>query len=327
MTATALRFLACLALVLATPVTAMADPVEAEIEAPGPNGPLKGVMASTDRPGAPVVLIVPGSGPIDRDGNSLHGLNTDMYKLLAEALAVHGIASVRIDKRGFMSSGPAVANPNDVRIGDYASDVHSWAKVILAKTGGKCIWVLGHGEGGLVGMVAAKDNPLDICGLLLVATAGRPFADLIKDQMRSNPANAPIQDEAFHDLDEFSAGRRVDMSKAPAQIGAMFPAAVQGFLIDLISYDPPKVLASYKGPTLILLGEHDIEISGDDARLLAAADPQAKLALLPNVNHVLKTVKSDNRDYNLKTYFDPKLPIAPGVIESLLDFIAAAKSP
>lgn len=313
---------------VAISIPVLADPIETEIEAPGPNGPLKGLMVSADKPGAPVVLIIPGSGPVDRDGNSLHGLRTDTYKLLAEGLAAHGIASVRVDKRGLWSSAAAIPDSNNVTIGDYASDVHSWATAILKQTGGKCIWVLGHSEGGLVGMVAAKDNPPDICGLLLIATAGRPFASLIKDQMRSNPANAPFQDEAFHDLDELAAGRRVDMSNAPAQIAAIFPAAVQGFLIDLFSYDPPKVLALYKGPVLILQGGHDMEIGvDDDARLLAAADPQAKLVVLPNVNHVLKTVNSDNRNYNLKTYFDPKLPIAPGVIEALSEFVGSAKSP
>jgi uncharacterized protein len=323
MTATALRIIACLVLALVAPAIALAAPVETEIEAPGPNGPLKGLMLSPGKSAAPVVLIIPGSGPVDRDGNSLHGLNTDTYKLLAQGLADRDIASVRVDKRGFMSSGTAIPNSNNVTIADYATDVHSWAAVILKQAGGKCIWVLGHGEGGLVGMVAAKDKPPDICGLLLVATAGRPFASLIKDQLRSNPANAAIQDEAFHDLDELAAGRKVDVSNTRPEITAIFPPAVQGFLIDLFSYDPPKVLASYKGPVLILQGEHDVEIGIDDARLLAAADPQAKLVVLPNVNHVLKTVNSENRNYNLKTYFDPKLPIAPGVIEALSEFIGS----
>ena len=306
--------------------SAVADPIETEIEASGPNGPLKGLMVSPGKPDAPVVLIIPGSGPVDRDGNSLHGLNTDTYKLLAQGLAERGIASVRIDKRGMRSSAAAIPNPNDVTIADYATDVHSWAATILKQTGGKCVWALGHSEGGLVAMAAAKDNPPDICGLLLVAAPGRPFSDLIKDQLRSNPANTPIQDAAFHDIDELAAGRRVDVSNGPPEIAAMFPAAVQGFLIDLFSYDPPKLLAIYKGPVLILQGEHDIQISVNDARLLEAADGNAKLALLPDVNHVLKTVTSDNRNYNLKTYFDPKLPLAPAVVDTIADFIAAPKS-
>jgi pimeloyl-ACP methyl ester carboxylesterase len=324
---TTFSFLTALAMVIWAAPIAFADPVETEIEASGPKGPLKGLMVSVEKPDAPTVLIIPGSGPVNRDGNSLHGLNTDTYKLLAQGLAARGIASVRIDKRGMRSSAAAIPNSNDVTIADYASDVHSWTGAILKQTGGKCIWVLGHSEGGLVAMAAAKDNPPDICGLLLVATPGRPFSDLIKDQLRSNPANAPILDEALHDIDELAAGRRVNVSNARPEIAAIFPPAVQGFLIDLFTYDPPKLLTAHKGPVLILQGERDLEISVDDAHRLGTADPAAKLVLLPNVNHILKTVTSDNRNYNLKTYFDPSLPIAPGVVEAIADFIAPPKSP
>ena len=327
---TLLRVLAIHSLViLAMPLAAFADPVESEIEAPGPNGPLKGLMLSPDAAGAPVVLIIPGSGPINRDGNSLHGLHTDTYKLLAQGLAARGIASVRIDKRGLFSSHAAIPNANDVTIADYASDVHSWAKAIGEKTGAKCIWVLGHSEGGLVAMVAAKDNPPDICGLLLIATPGRKFGDIMKEQMRSNAANAAILDEALHDIDTLEAGKRVELSieHTRPEIFSIFQPAVQGFLIDLMSYDPPKMLASYKGPVLILQGQRDIQIGTDNAKLLKAADANAKLVLLPDLNHVLKAVDSDDRMANLKTYFDPKLPLAPGVVEAIADFITSAKSP
>jgi uncharacterized protein len=327
---TLLRVLAIHSLmILAMPVAALADPVESEIEAPGPNGPLKGLMLSPDAAGAPVVLIIPGSGPTNRDGNNPYGLQTDTYKLLAKGLAAHGIASVRIDKRGMFSSHAAIPNANDVTIADYASDVHAWAKAIDEKTGAKCIWVLGHSEGGLVAMVAAKDNPPDICGLLLVAAPGRKFGDILKEQMRSNPANAPILDEALRDIDTLAAGKRVELSieHTRTEIFSIFQPAVQGFLIDLMSYDPPKVLAFYKGPVLILQGERDIQISVDDAKRLAAADANAKLVLLADVNHVLKAVDSDDRMANLKTYFDPKLPLAPDVVETIADFITAAKSP
>ncbi|MGA8399741.1 MAG: alpha/beta fold hydrolase [Stellaceae bacterium] len=308
------------------PIIAAADPIESEIEAPGPDGPLQGLLVSPGVDNAPVVLIVPGSGPTNRDGNSLHGLNTDTYKLLAQGLAARGIASVRIDKRGMFSSHAAIPNANEVTIADYASDVLGWAKAIRDKTGAKCIWVLGHSEGGLVAMAAAKDNPPDICGLVLVAAPGRKFGELIKDQLRSNPANAPFLDEALRDIDTLEAGKHVEVSieHTRPEIFAIFQPAVQGFLIDLLSYDPPKVLAQYKGPVLILQGERDIQVSADDARRLKAADPTAKLTLLPDVNHVLKAVSSDDRMANLKTYFDPKLPLAPGVVDAIANFV---KSP
>ena len=323
------RFIMVLTLVCAPAIIAAAEPVESEIEAPGPHGPLKGLKLSADKPDAPVVLIIPGSGPTDRNGNSLHNLRTDTYRLLAQGLAARGIASVRIDKRGLYSSHAAIPNANNVTIADYATDVHAWAKAIGEKTGAKCIWVLGHSEGGLVAMAAAKDNPPDICGLLLVAAPGRKFGDLIKAQLRSNPANAPILDEAVSDIDRLEAGQRVeiDMEKTRPEITAIFPPAVQGFLIDLLSYDPPKLLAQYKGLVLILQGERDIQVGVEDANRLKAADERAKLVLLPDVNHVLKTVDSDDRMANLKTYFDPKLPLGAGVVDAIADFIAAAKSP
>jgi uncharacterized protein len=312
---------------IAMPVIAAADPAETEVEAPGPDGPLKGLMLSPGVDNAPVVLIVPGSGPTNRDGNSLHGLDTDTYKLLAQGLAARSIASVRIDKRGMFSSHAAIPNANDVTIADYASDVHSWAKAIRDKTGAKCVWVLGHSEGGLVAMAAAKaaakDTPPDICGLVLVAAPGRKFGELIKDQMRSNPAMAPFLDEALRDIDALEAGKRVEVSveHTRPEIFYIFQPAVQGFLIDLMSYDPPNVLAAYKGPVLILQGERDIQVGVDDARRLATADPAAKLVLLPDVNHVLRTVTSDDKTANLKTYLDPKLPLASGVVDDIAAFV------
>jgi pimeloyl-ACP methyl ester carboxylesterase len=319
------------AFVWVVPAGALAEPVESGIEAPGPNGPLKGLMLlAADRPGAPVVLIIPGSGPTDRNGNSLHGLRTDTYKLLAEGLAARGIASVRIDKRGLYSSHAAIPDANDVTIGGYADDVHAWAKVIEEKLGARCVWVLGHSEGALVAMVAAKDNPPDICGLVLVGAAGRKLGEVIKEQMRSNPANAPLIDEAFRDIDQLAAGKRVeiDIERTRPAITALFPPRVQVFLIDAMSYDPPLVLASYRGPVLILQGERDIQIGVDDAKRLKAADDKAKLVLLPDVNHVLKTVDTDDRAANLRTYLDPKLPVAPSVVAAIADFIdSAGKSP
>jgi hypothetical protein len=65
---------------------------------PGPAGALEGEAILV--PGAQAgVIIVPGSGPTDRDGNSRADLRTDSYKLLAKGLATAGISTLRIDKR------------------------------------------------------------------------------------------------------------------------------------------------------------------------------------------------------------------------------------
>ena len=128
---------------------------EAEIQAPGPEGPLKGTITTAQNPTPPFALIVPGSGPIDRDGYSPIIGQTNTYKLLSEGLLKHGISTVRFDKRGMFGSAAALSDPNAVTYSDYASDVKTWVATIQKQTGAKCVWLIGHSEGGLVSLVAA----------------------------------------------------------------------------------------------------------------------------------------------------------------------------
>ena len=111
-------------------------------------GDLHGTLLSP-RARAPVVLIVPGSGPTDRDGNNPMGMKTDAYKLLAQGLAEQGIATVRVDKRGMFGSA-AAGDPNAVSVDVYANDYRAWIDAIRAQTGRKCVWLLGHSEGALM---------------------------------------------------------------------------------------------------------------------------------------------------------------------------------
>jgi hypothetical protein len=306
----------------ATGPSACADPTETFLESAGPVGPLKGTMLSVSPLTAPLVLIIPGSGPTDRDGNNPHGVTASTYKLLAEGLAEKGIGTVRIDKRGLYASKAAVANANAVTIADYAADVHAWADTIRQRIGTPCIWLLGHSEGGLVALAAAKERP-DVCGLILVSAAGRPLGRIIREQLRANPANAPILDWALRAIDALEAGKRVDTAGMPSALLPLFRPQVQNFLIDEMSYDPARLLADYAKPVLILHGQRDIQISEQDARLLKEANPAAQLVLLPETNHVLKSVTSADRASNVATYSDPNLPLAPMVVETIARFVTS----
>ena len=298
-----------------------AGPAESFVEAPGPNGPLKGTMlAPAAAPvGTPVVLIIPGSGPTDRDGNNPMGIKASTYKLLAEGLAERGVASVRIDKRGMFASAAAIPDPNKVTIPDYVADVRSWTAAIRARTGARCVWLLGHSEGGLVALAAARGP--DVCGLILVSAAGRPIGTLIREQLRANPANAPLLDQAMAAIDSLEAGRRVDSNAIHPALAGMFAPQIQDFLISLFSHDPARLIADYWKPVLIVQGGRDIQVTEADARRLAEANKRVKLVLVPDVNHVLKTVASADRGANIATYADPALPLAPGIVEPIADFI------
>ena len=301
---------------------AMAAPSETEIQAPGPMGPLGGVLVQPEHPGAPVVLIIPGSGPTDRDGDSPAGIKAAPYRLLAQGLAARGIASVRIDKRGMFSSAKAIPDPNDVTMEAYAEDVHAWVAAIRKAIGAPCVWVLGHSEGGLVALVAAQ-KPEGICGLVLVSGPGRPIGVILREQLRANPANAPLLAEAEAALTSLEAGKRVDVTGMNPALLPLFAPQVQGYWIDMAGLDPARLIASYQGPVLIVQGDKDIQVSLADAQRLHAADPRARLAVLPGVNHVLKAVDSDDRAANMATYGNPDLPLGPGVVGAVADFVRA----
>jgi len=302
---------------------AMAGPVQSFVQSPGPLGALKGTMLAPAVGHGAVVLIIPGSGPTDRDGNNAHGLKAGTYRLLAEGLAARGVTSVRIDKRGMFASAGAVPDANAVTVDDYVRDVHEWVGVIRQRTGAPCVWLLGHSEGGLVALAAARHQD-DVCGLILAATPGRRMADVLRQQLQANPANAPLLGQALPAIDALEAGKRVDTGAMNPALIPLFRPAVQGFLISLFSYDPVKLVGGYGKPVLILQGERDIQVRPEDARLLAGADPRAKLVLLPDVNHVFKAVDSESMGANAATYSDPSLPLAPGVVEAIATFLGAA---
>lgn len=313
-------------LLFAALARAEVTPRETFVEAAGPVGPLKGTLLAPAAAPGPVVLILPGSGPTNRDGNSPAGVNAGTYRLLAEDLAARGVTTVRIDKRGMFASATATPDANAVTIADYVDDVAAWVAVLRARTGASCLWLLGHSEGGLVAMAAAKARP-DICGLVLVAAAGRPLGAVLREQLRANPANGPLLDQALPAIDALEQGRRVDTAAMHPALQRLFGAPVQGFLINAFGYDPRQLLAGYAKPVLVLQGQRDLQVHEADARLLNDAAPQATLVLLPDVNHVLKTVTTDDRRANAATYADPALPLAPGVIDAIADFLQRHAKP
>lgn len=298
-----------------------AVPAGEPIEAAGPLAPLKGtLLRASEGEEGPVALIIPGSGPTDRDGNNPLGVTAAPYRLLAEALLGRGIATVRIDKRGMFASAGAVADANAVTIPDYVADTAAWVAATRKATGAQCVWLIGHSEGGLVALAAAQEVE-GLCGVVLVAAPGRPLGDVIKDQIRANPANVTLIVPADNAVDILASGHYVNVENLPGPLRGLFNPAVQGFLISLFDYDPAVLAAQVKLPLLIVQGGSDIQVPVADAERLAAANPAAQLVVLPEVNHVLKDVPDAAPAANLAAYRDPALPLGKGVAEAIAAFV------
>ncbi|GGF45969.1 alpha/beta hydrolase [Azorhizobium oxalatiphilum] len=299
---------------------------------PGPAGALQGEALIV--PGAKAgVMIIPGSGPIDRDGN-MPMAKTDTYRLLADGLAGAGISSLRIDKRGFGGSETAIADQADITIATYAQDARDWAATFAAKIGTDCVWIAGHSEGGLVALVAAAEQAKAgqakagqaqagggrICGLVLMAAPGRKVSDLMRMQFRQNPYNAPVLDELDGIVGSLERGEYRDEEKITPAIRPLFSKGLQRYMMQLFTYDPVEVAKGVTLPVLILQGDRDMQVKSEDAALLAKALPQARSVPLPGVTHMLKADVPGNP---FATYQDPKLPLDPALVPAIVDFIGS----
>ncbi len=285
-----------------------------------PTGDLFGTLTiPNDVKKSPVVVIIPGSGPTDRNGNSPLGVKTNAYKMLAENLALNGISSLRFDKRGIGKSMPAMSSESELRFETYIHDVISWISLLESQNRFSAVFILGHSEGSLIGMIAA--GQAKVAGFISLAGVGKPADELLQEQLKTN-LTPQLLVESNRILDSLRAGKTV--ATLNPNLLALYRPSVQPYLISWIKYDPAKEIGKLKIPVLIIHGTSDLQVSVNDANLLSEANPNAELVIIENMNHVLKESDSDLQN-NMATYTNPDLPLKEGLMKSIVSFIKSKK--
>jgi hypothetical protein len=280
------------------------------------NGELFGslLLPKSDTP-VPVVLIISGSGPTDRDGNNPDGGRNDSLKRLAWVLAKHNIASVRYDKRGVAASLAATPDERNLTLEAYVSDAQAWGQKLKADPRFGKLILLGHSEGALIASLAAPS--VDAAAVISMSGSARPIDQVVRQQL-SNHLPPPLMLRSNELLDSLKAGKTDDNVPPPLQ--AIFRPSVQPYLISLFRQDPAAAFAKLKMPALIIQGSNDIQVGVNDARMLKAAKPDAELALIEGMNHVMRIVPNDVKR-QLASYKDPQLPLAAELGTRILGFI------
>jgi pimeloyl-ACP methyl ester carboxylesterase len=258
----------------------------------------------------PVALIIAGSGPTDRNGNSLLTQNNG-YKMLGEGLAKNGIATVRYDKRGIMASAKAMKAENDLRFEDYINDAIAWIELLKKDDRFSSVTVIGHSEGSLIGMVAARSGAN---AYISIAGPGKPIDAILKEQYQA--ASKELYDLAVPVIDSLKKGLAV--KNVDKRVFNAFRPAIQPYMISWMKYDPVKEIKKLKIPVCLIQGEKDKQVPLENEQLLYAAT-KAYYELFPNMNHVLKNVEDEAA--NAASYHNFNLPLAEGLVEGISGFI------
>ena len=278
-----------------------------------PTGNIEGTLLVPSKEHSPLVLIIAGSGPTDRDGNNI-SLQNNSLKMIAQGLYMNDIASFRFDKRGISRSAVAGMSEEDLRFEHYIEDVKQWCSLLKEDSRFSSFIILGHSEGSLIGMIASQTVSPD----KFISLAGPGFS--MQATLRRQLADQPVYilSMSLPIIEQLEKGKTVD--SVPPLINMLFRPSIQPYLISTFKYDPVIEISKVQSPVLIVQGTTDIQIQVEDAKKLAAANSNSELVIIEGMNHILKEADA-NRFLNLRTYGDPTLELKQGLMEKITKFI------
>lgn len=278
------------------------------------NSLIKGTLFSPEKVTnkTKLVILIAGSGPTNRSGNSTIGGVNNSLKYLAEGLAQNGIAVFSYDKRIFAQMITKTLDEKTLSFEDFINDAKDVITYFQSQKKYSKTIIAGHSEGSLIGMVAAL-NTVD--GYVSLDGAGRCIDEVLSEQItKQAPSLKEAADKALATLKE---GKTFE-NKNP-MLASLFRESVQPYMISWIKYDPRVEIKKLTIPILLINGTKDLQVPTTDAELLYSASPKSELKLIENMNHIFKEIKLE--EDNLKSYSNPNLPVMPELINTMTTFI------
>jgi pimeloyl-ACP methyl ester carboxylesterase len=263
------------------------DEYEMNIEAKGIQLSGTLTMPAHAHNAVPLVIIIAGSGPTDRNCNG-QGFKTNAYQKMASQFALNGFNNMILDAKAIISK--------------FETDAR-FSKLTIC----------GHSEGSLVGMMSVNEKHQYIS----LAGVGESANEVLKKQLKGKLG--PMEPAAFSKLDSLKAGRDI-VCDMPA-LNSIFRPSVLPYLKSWFKIDPSQEIKKLKGPVLIINGTKDLQVAEENALTLSKACTQAKLLIVPNMNHCLTEIASDKQEDNLASYNVPELPLSKKMMDEIILFI------
>lgn len=297
---------------------ALGQGTESAVELRTPTGTIHGSLLVPAVAGRlPVVLIVAGSGPTDRDGNQPRLLN-DSLKQLAQGLAAEGIATLRYDKRGVASSRPAGPAEQDLRFGQYVDDAARWIEFLRLDGRFHPVAVAGHSEGATIGALAAAKT--QAAAFVSIAGMARRAPEILRTQLRPR-----LPQQFWEESERILAAleRGETTADVPKELMIIYRPSVQPYLISWFRQSPVEAVAKLAVPVLVVQGTADIQVAVGEGEALRAAARNAEYFAVPGMSHALKAATEDPAT-QMKGLTDPTVPIDARLAPRIASFVRAA---
>lgn len=285
---------------------------------------LAGTLLLPPGPGpAPAALLLPGSGPVDRNEDHAK-LRLGVTRLLAEALAAAGAASFRFDKRG------VGASPGDWRAAgmtDELADARAALALLAAQPEVDVarVAVVGHSAGAFhAARLAAEDERLRAA--VLLSGAARDGEAVLRWQAAAIQPTLPTAVRALLRLLRTDLSRRQDATIRAIRLTTTDVARIGGarqnarWLREFLDWDPRADLVRARVPVLAITGELDLQVPPEDLDVMARLLGEGGATYLaPGVSHVLRPVRGRP---SLSAYRrEAREPLAPDVVERVVRWV------
>lgn len=292
-----------------------------------------------------LVIFVSGSGSQTRN-SSVAGF--ELFEELADQLALQGISSYRYDDRG---TGGSTGN-SDATLSELANDLTSIATHFSSNNNYENIVFLGHSQGGLISLIAAKEFTTE--RLVLLATPVLPGDEIITQQIRKISEEQEVPDDVVNRNLEFQekvyeAARtgegwgeleadieerlREQINQLPesqrstlgdmdqfinAQVSRQLDGAKSQWFKSFIETDPRPLLSSLDIPALVIFGENDSQVLlSPNREALEQIAGDFTIRTIPNANHLFQVSESGMPG----EYGTLDREFAPDLIEEIAEFV------
>jgi uncharacterized protein len=268
--------------------------VETDVVFPSAGLGLAGTYAAPrDHDPVAAVLIVPGSGEVDRDSDHRRlplGVSSD----IAVFLAGHGIASLRYDKRGVGRSEGSFLETGLTDNVDDARAALTWLRS-QSPAAARPVFVVGHSEGGMIAEALAAGDE-DLSGVVLLAAPGVPGLEMMAWQTRRVADALPPFARAVVRLFRIDLTKAQEKSVKRIQASTKDTIRMNGQKVnarwqrELLDFDPVPLLARITAPVLAITGDKDLQVDAEDLEIIrdTVAGP-VEVHRVEELTHLLRT--------------------------------------